>query len=411
MPRPPRGCGVLYLLRLLGEVEVYRPRVDAISIDDLKVVATLRSWRLVVVDELIASGVVADDGAAGGNFRLEYVSRLSSTAAHCPLLNLNQVLVDQGLRSGVADQDVVGVRELPLDGVDPANLALVDHVAIDRLQELVEFSGDAIRRRGSLGVAREVRRRAADGLAGAYVVGVDRIGAAGRSDTGATRVAGPRAGRGEPAEHDRVRRDGWVQRRHGLVDIVARARLGVAHVACQVGDRARGRGNRRALLRYGLEDALGGNAAREAREVVGGGELVLDVSLVPAGRVGRAVRTDVGDHRSGGVVLDSARSNRITLVARLVGARAADRLAVAVGAAVGRRRAAIYGAQGVGTGEGEADRALVPAGGVRSAVRRTRHARRSGLVPPDREAVSRRVVTSPVHRGEANVLDALGVDV
>src|SRR5215204_3909841 len=151
MPRPPSGCGVLYLLTLLGELEVRLLVVYAVGLADHEGLANRAGRRLVVVDELVARGIVAQGRVASGVV-LEQVRTQSGPAAARHALSLARHRANQVLRSGVADglQDAVHVLpDLPLDGVGPTDLAHVDRtscgaVTVDRLEPAVEGVGDAV---------------------------------------------------------------------------------------------------------------------------------------------------------------------------------------------------------------------------------------------------------------------------
>src|SRR5918994_3192101 len=174
MPRPPRGCGVLYLLSLLGELEVYLLRGHAVCVPYREDVAGPRSRRLVVVDELVAGRVVAQSRITGGGlFERIGVGKVEACAANRLLSTGHRA--NQQLCRTVADQGAGVIPELPLDGIGPAELTSVDGVPVDRLQEPVEGCLDAVRdAHGGLGVARVVFRTAAGGRQVAEAAGAAR---------------------------------------------------------------------------------------------------------------------------------------------------------------------------------------------------------------------------------------------
>src|SRR5215211_1008714 len=144
MPRPPRGCGVLYLLTLLGELEVYLLCGEAVCVPYREDIAAPRRRRLVVVDELVAGRVVAQRRATGGVLFEHIAVQKVETAAGNRLLSTAHG-ANQELGRTVADQGAGAIPELPLYGVGPAVLASIDRVPVDRLQEAVEGRLDAVR--------------------------------------------------------------------------------------------------------------------------------------------------------------------------------------------------------------------------------------------------------------------------
>src|SRR5215218_5678230 len=147
MPRPPRGCGLLYLPTLLGEVEVSLLIVEAVGLTDHEGLASRAGRSLVVVDELVAGGIVTELGRTG-SVLLERIRPSEARAVR--FLCDARHRANQTLRSAVADELQVAVHvllELPLYGIGPADLAHVDHaiceaITVDRLVPAHEKVGD-----------------------------------------------------------------------------------------------------------------------------------------------------------------------------------------------------------------------------------------------------------------------------
>ena len=137
---------MLYLLRLLGELEVYllRVRGHAVCAPYREDIAGPRSRRLVVVDELVAGRVVAQGRVTGGGLFKRIVWFKGEVVAANRLLSTGH-RSNQGLGRTVADQGAGAIPELPLDGVGPAVLTSVDGVPVDGLQEAVEGCVDGVR--------------------------------------------------------------------------------------------------------------------------------------------------------------------------------------------------------------------------------------------------------------------------
>src|SRR5829696_1551589 len=157
MPRPPRWVVCFTSFSLLGELEVYLLRGEAVCVPYREDIAAPRRRRLVVVDELVAGRVVAQSRITGcGLFECIGVGKVEACAANGLLSTGHRS--NQGLGRTVADQGAGAIPELPLYGVGPAVLTSVDGVPVDRLQEAVEGGADAVRDARGVGVARVVFR-------------------------------------------------------------------------------------------------------------------------------------------------------------------------------------------------------------------------------------------------------------
>src|SRR5918995_5686982 len=182
MPRPSRGCGVLYLLSLL-ELEVCGERRNSIlgRYRHLVAAARLVLGRLPVEDELAARGVVAEDRVARHR-GLDVVNRRARLTVDAGDLNI-AIAADGGQRIGQLGQVRAGALEdLELERHCGATLdRVVDAVHIDWLVEARHGPGPYRVGQGRLtSVTRVVFGRRRDRV-GAHsgLVGRRGVGAAG----------------------------------------------------------------------------------------------------------------------------------------------------------------------------------------------------------------------------------------